>query len=74
MTDTLRTYRVDRADGYNTAEGIGMVVPEKLVIINLVTNEHPQREISVAMSKMDAMLIALQLSNAAAEVQAEKLG
>jgi hypothetical protein len=60
----LDRYRVDRADG---ATALG---PEKLVILVLKPNDGP--EFAVAISKMDAMLISLQLSTAATEVQAEK--
>lgn len=63
---TLERYRVDRADGV-TAIG-----PERLVILVLKANGGP--EYAVALSKMDAMLISLQLSNAATEVQAEAGG
>lgn len=64
MVQTLARYRVDRADGI-TASG-----PEKLVILVLRSNESAA-EFSVAISKMDAMLIALQLQSAASEVQNE---
>jgi hypothetical protein len=60
----LDRYRVDRADGL-TALG-----PEKLVI--LVLKPNGGEEFAVAISKMDAMLISLQLANAASEVQAEQ--
>ena len=61
---TLERYRIDRADGV-TATG-----PEKLIILVLKPNGGP--EFAVAISKMDAMLISLQMSGAASEVQAEK--
>ena len=61
---TLARYRVDRADGI-TASG-----PEQLVILVLRSNESAS-EFSVAISKMDAMLLALQLQSAAAETQAD---
>jgi len=61
---TLERYRVDRADGM-TALG-----PEKLII--LVLKPNGGAEYAVAISKMDAMLISLQLSSAASEVQAEQ--
>jgi len=57
----LQRYRVDRADG-TTAKG-----PEKLVILVLKTNSGP--EVCVAISKIDAMIIAHQLTNAAVEVR-----
>jgi hypothetical protein len=57
----LERYRVDRADG-TTAIG-----PEKLIVLTLKATDHP--EISIAISKIDAMLIALQLTTAATEVQ-----
>lgn len=57
----LERYRVDRADG---ATALG---PEKLIILVLKANG--EREFSVAISKMDAMLISLQLSTAASEAQ-----
>ena len=60
---TLERYRIDRADG---ATALG---PEKLVILVLKPNGAP--EFAVAISKMDAMLVSLQLANAASEVQAE---
>ena len=62
---TLERYRIDRADGF-AANG-----PEKLVILVLKANGLP--EVPFAISKMDAMLIALKLQAAASEVQAEKL-
>lgn len=57
----LDRYRVDRMQGM-TATG-----PEKLVILVLKSNDGP--EISYACSKVDAMMISIQLSNAATEVQ-----
>ena len=59
----LERYRVDRADGM-TAAG-----PEKLVILMLKANDGP--EISFACSKVDAMMISIQLSNAANELKQE---
>lgn len=59
----LDRYRVDRAQGM-TATG-----PEKLVILVLKPNDGP--EIAYACSKVDAMMISIQLSNAATEVQSE---
>lgn len=59
----LDRYRVDRAQGM-TATG-----PEKLVILVLKANDGP--EIAYAVSKVDAMMISIQLSNAATEVQSE---
>lgn len=61
----LARYRVDRADGI-TALG-----PEKLIILVLKPNDGP--EFSVAISKMDAMLISLQLSTAASEAQTDTI-
>lgn len=58
---TLERYRVDRADGV-TAVG-----PEKLVILVLKPNGGP--EFAVAISKMDAMLVASHLQAAATEAQ-----
>jgi hypothetical protein len=59
--ETLERYRIDRADG---ATAVG---PEKLIVLVLKPNDAP--EFAVAISKMDAMLIALQLSSAASETQ-----
>jgi hypothetical protein len=59
----LERYRVDRANGMTVAG------PEKLVILILKPNDGP--EFCVAISKMDAMLISLQLGAAATEVQAD---
>lgn len=59
----LDRYRVDRAQGM-TATG-----PEKLVILVLKSNEGP--EIPYALSKVDAMMLALQLQAAANDVQRE---
>jgi hypothetical protein len=61
---TLERYRIDRADGL-AANG-----PEKLVILVLKANDS-SAEYSVAISKVDAMLIAMQLQAAACEVQAD---
>jgi hypothetical protein len=58
----LDRYRVDRADGVTS------IGPEKLVILILKPNG--EKEISFAISKMDAMLISMQLASAATEVQA----
>lgn len=57
----LERYRIDRADG---ATAIG---PEKLIVLVLKPNGAP--EFAVAISKMDAMLISMQLSTAATEAQ-----
>ena len=59
---SLERYRIDRADGI-TANG-----PEKLIILILKANGESER--AFAISKMDAMLIAMQLTHAATEVQA----
>ena len=59
----LQRYRIDRAQGM-TASG-----PEKLVILVLKCNDGP--EIAYACSKVDAMMISLQLQSAATEVQSE---
>ena len=66
MIQTLARYRIDRADGI-AASG-----PEKLVILVLTSNETPG-EFAVAVSRVDAMRIALQLQSAACEVQTESL-
>lgn len=66
MIKLLERYRVDRANGM-TASG-----PEKLVILVLKPNDGP--EFSVAISKVDAMMISIQLSNAASEVQSDQRG
>lgn len=55
----LSRYRVDRADGL-TASG-----PEHLVVLVLQPIGGP--EFAVAISRVDAMLLSLQLSNVAAE-------
>lgn len=60
----LERYRIDRADGAT------LIGPEKLVILVLKPNDAP--EFAVAISKMDAMVISLALSNAATEVQDEQ--
>jgi hypothetical protein len=65
-TLTLERYRVDRANGV-TANG-----PEKLVVLVLKANQSSV-EFVVALSKLDSMLLALQLSAAASEVQADML-
>lgn len=57
----LDRYRVDRASGI-TATG-----PEQLVILVLKSNNGP--EIPYAISKVDAMMLGLQLQNAATDVQ-----
>ena len=62
----LERYRIDRASGM-TVTG-----PEKLVILVLKPNDGP--EFSVAISKVDAMMISIQLGNAATEVQADLKG
>lgn len=64
MTQTLERYRIDRVHGL-TANG-----PEKLVILVLKANESAA-EFAVAISKVDSMLLAMQLQAAASEVQAE---
>lgn len=57
----LDRYRVDRADG---AAAMG---PEKLIVLMLKGNgEHEQHFV---ISKMDAMIISMQLSAAANETQ-----
>lgn len=58
---TLMRYRVDRADGV-TATG-----PERLVV--LVLQPADGSEFAVAISGVDAMMLSLQLSNAAADAQ-----
>ena len=55
----LSRYRVDRADGV-TATG-----PERLVVLVLQPVDAP--EFAVAISSVDAMMLSLQLSNAAAD-------
>lgn len=57
----LRRYRVDRADGA-TLEG-----PERLVVLVLQPNEGP--ELAVALSRVDAMMLSLQLSAASSDIQ-----
>jgi hypothetical protein len=61
----LDRYKIDRS------QGMTVTGPERLVILVLKPNDGP--EISFAISKMDAMLISIKLSEAAAEVQEEKL-
>ena len=60
----LDRYKVDRA------QGMTVTGPERLVILVLKPNDGP--EISFAMSKMDAMLISIKMSEAATEAQEEK--
>lgn len=58
----LDRYKVERMAGMSAAG------PEQLVILTLKPNgelEYPP----VAISKMDAMILSLQLSNAAADAQ-----
>lgn len=55
---TLQRYRVDRADG------ITLTGPEKLIVLVLKPNEGA--EFAVALSRVDAMQLSLQLSHAAA--------
>lgn len=57
----LQRYRVDREAG-GTANG-----PEQLVILVLKPNEGP--ELAYAISKVDAMKIAIQLQLAATDAQ-----
>jgi len=57
----LQRWRVDRQDGM-TANG-----PEKLVILIVKALNGP--EIAVAMSKVDAMAIGIQLQLAATDAQ-----
>ena len=57
----LQSYKVDRAPGA-TANG-----PEQLVILVLKPND--AREVAVAISKVDAMIIAHQMMNAARDAQ-----
>lgn len=57
----LQRWRVDREDGM-TAGG-----PEKLAILILKSLDGP--EIAVAMSKVDAMAIGIQLQLAATDAQ-----
>lgn len=57
----LQRYRVDRVDG-RTAQG-----PEKLVVLVLKSHETP--EYALAISKVDAMAIGLQLQVAATDAQ-----
>lgn len=59
----LDRYRIDRSWGA-TAQG-----PERLVILVLKPNDGP--EVSFAISKVDAMMIGLALTNAANEVKAD---
>lgn len=63
---TLQRFRVDRADGI-TISG-----PEKLIILVLKSNE-TEAEFAVAISRVDAMVIALQMQSAATETQADAL-
>jgi hypothetical protein len=58
----LERYRVDRAQGL-TVGG-----PEQLVVLVLKSNDDP-REYSVALSKVDAMMLSIQLSAAASDAQ-----
>lgn len=61
----LDRYRVDRADG---AAAMG---PEKLIVLMLKGNgEHEQYFV---ISKMDAMVISLQLHKAANEAQSDDI-
>lgn len=64
MIQTLARYRIDRADG------VAAMGPEKLIILVLKSNES-SIEYSVAISRADAMRIALQLQSAATEAQAD---
>ena len=57
----LQRWRVDREDGM-TASG-----PEKLAILILKPLHAP--EVAIAMSKVDAMAIGIQLQLAAADAQ-----
>ena len=57
----LQRWRVDRQDGM-TAAG-----PERLVILILKARDAP--EVAVAMSKVDAMAISVQLGLAATDAQ-----
>lgn len=57
----LQRWRVDREDGM-TANG-----PERLVILVLKPRDAP--ELAVALSKVDAMAISVQLSLAATDAQ-----
>lgn len=57
----LQRYRVDRAAGA-TMQG-----PEQLVVLVLQPIDGP--ELAVAISRVDAMLISLALSNAAADAK-----
>lgn len=59
MIRLLARYRVDRADGL-TASG-----PERLVVLVLQPLDGP--EMAVAISRVDAMMLSVQLSAAAAE-------
>lgn len=61
LVKLLHRYRVDRADGA-TAAG-----PEKLVVLVLQPTEGG--EFAVALSALDAMLLSLQLSDAAADAR-----
>ena len=60
----LDRYRVDRV------QGMTVTGPERLVILVLKPNDGP--EVAYAISKMDAMLISIKLSEAATEAQQEK--
>ena len=57
----LERYRIDRAAGL-TVNG-----PEQLVV--LVLKAHDMREVSFAISKVDAMPISIQLQLAATDAQ-----
>lgn len=61
----LERYRVDRASGL-TADG-----STQLVV--LVVKASGERELAVAMSKADAMIVATQLAQAAGEAQEHML-
>lgn len=62
----LDRYRVDRT------WGVAAMGPERLVILMLKANDGP--EIAYAISKVDAMMIGMQLTAAASEVKAETGG
>lgn len=59
----LQRYRVDRQAGA-TAQG-----PEQLVIVVLKSNDGP--EMAYALSKIDAMVLGLKLTDAAHDAKAD---
>lgn len=61
---TLQRFRIDRADG------LAVSGPERFVILVLKSNE-TEAEFAVAISRVDAMRIALQMQGCAAELQSD---